>query len=184
MKIVSVNIGKKTIIQMKNKVVETGIIKKPVAGSIFLDYELVKGDTVSDRVYHGGSDKAVYGYGAQHYEFWQKDYENVRNNHGVFGENITFDTLDETSVRVGNLYQCGDVIIEATKPREPCFKLGLVFNNPSIVRDFWNSTKSGVYFKVIVRGEVKAGDEFILIKEFPKNPSIADVYEIKRNQNK
>lgn len=180
MKVVSVNIGKKTMIQMKDKIIETGIVKKPVMGYIFLDYENVKGDTVSDRVHHGGFDKAVYAYSQKHYGFWGKNYDIVNENYGLFGENITFDDLDETSVFIGNTYQCGEVIIEVTEPRQPCYKLGLIFNSQTIVKDFWNSTKSGVYFKVIQRGEVKVGDEFVLIKEEVNNPTIAEVYESKK----
>lgn len=182
MRVVSVNIGEQRIIQMKNKQVKTGIFKKPVDGAIFLDKELVKGDEVSDRVHHGGINKAVYGYSQQHYAYWNERYDFVKENFGLFGENITFDDLDETTIHVGNVYQCGDVIIEATEPRQPCYKLGLVFDTQKIVKEFWNTTMSGVYFKVLQTGEVKAGAVFELIKEAPDNPTIAEVYASKKGK--
>ena len=36
---------------------------------------------------------------------------------GVFGENLTLESLKETEVNVGNQYKVGEVILEATKPR-------------------------------------------------------------------
>ena len=176
MKIVSVNIGKKREVLLKGKIIETGIYKTQVNQAIFLDENHVKGDTIVDRVHHGGINQAVYGYSMKHYNFWQKKYDFVKTNFGLFGENITFDCLDETKIYVGNVYQCGEVVIEATEPRQPCFKLGLVFKTQKIVKEFWNSTKSGVYFKVLQKGSVQAGDEFVLVKEAKDNPTIAEVY--------
>lgn len=183
MKIVSVNLAQKTILQWKNRTVETGIFKKPVGHPIFLDLEKVKDDTVSDRRYHGGIEKAVYAYGQQHYTFWRERYPQVNGNFGLFGENLTIENLEEMEIHVGNQYACGEAIIEVTKPREPCYKLGLAFDNNQIIKDFWNSTKCGVYFKVIQTGNVSAGDALKLLKEMPNNPTIAEVYAEKRNAN-
>lgn len=182
MKIVSVNIGKRREVLLKGKTIETGIFKAQVNEAIFLDAHHVMGDTIVDRVHHGGINKAVYGYSVKHYSFWQKKYHFVQTNFGLFGENITFDCLDETKIYAGNVYQCGDVIIEATEPRQPCFKLGLVFKNQKVVKEFWNSNKSGVYFKVLQNGNVRAGDEFILVKEAKDNPTIAEIYSNYRNK--
>lgn len=176
MKVVSVNIGEKRMVPLGGKTIETGIFKTQVDGAIFLDAHHVKGDTIVDRVHHGGLNKAVYGYSLKHYSFWQNKYDFVKTNFGLFGENITFDCLDETKVHVGSVYQCGDVVIEATEPRQPCFKLGLVFKTQKIVKEFRNSTKSGVYFKVLQSGSVQSGDEFVLVKEVIGNPTIAEVY--------
>ena len=49
-----------------------------------------------------------------------------------------------------------------------------------ILKQFWNSTLCGVYFKVIQTGFVKAGDAFIQIKSCKENPTIADLYVAKR----
>ena len=179
MKVISVNIATKTIFNVNGKEVESGILKKSVSGPIYLDYENVAGDTVSDRKYHGGVNKAVYGYSYKHYEYWRSLYEFDIVNYGQFGENITFDDLDEREIKAGNIYQCGNVIIEATEPRYPCFKLGLVFNDNKIIKDFKESYRCGVYFKVIQRGEVVSGDVFKLVKENSHAPTIADIYKDK-----
>jgi len=59
-------------------------------------------------------------------------------------------------------------------------KLGLVFGTQKILNQFWNSTKSGIYFKVIQTGIVKSGDELILISEAKNTPTIAELYEDKK----
>lgn len=180
MKVVAVNIGKKKEINYKGKVIETGIFKFPVKTPIFLGEEDVKNDAVIDRRYHGGIDKAVYGYSENHYAYWRKLYPNLDWHFGMFGENLTISNLEETEINVGDQYKLGETIIEVTKPREPCMKLGLVFETQHILKQFWNSTKSGVYFKVLQTGNVTVNDELILIHKAENSPTIAEVYETKK----
>ena len=182
MKVVSVNIGERKKVQWRNKIIETGIYKYPVETPIFLDIEDVQKDNVVDRKYHGGVLQAVYAYGAQHYEAWKALYQHLDWNYGMFGENLTISNFDENSIHVGATYKLGDTIIEVTKPRQPCYKLGIRFNDPRIIKQFWNSTKSGVYFKIIERGNVTINDELELLEAKTENPTIAEVYTSKRIQ--
>lgn len=177
MKVVSTNLGKREVHQFKNKIAETGIFKYPTNNPIFLGLEDVENDAVVDRKYHGGIDQAVYAYSANHYEYWKKLYPHLDFNFGMFGENITITNLDETTLNVGDVYQLGTALVEVTKPREPCFKLIFRFQNEAIVQQFWNSTFSGVYFKILETGEVKKGDTMQLIKKENNKPTIAAVYE-------
>ncbi|HAE30280.1 MAG TPA: MOSC domain-containing protein [Flavobacteriales bacterium] len=177
LRVVSVNIGEKRTITFNNRTIETGIFKRPVEGSIFLDSEHVRGDTISDRKHHGGVDQAVYGYSAIHYSYWGKKYDLVNKNYGVFGENITFSELEESEIHLGNVYRCGDIRIQAAGPRIPCFKLGIVFKTQQIVKEFWQTTKCGVYFKVLTGGEVRSGDVFVLEKENTNQPTIAELFQ-------
>ena len=100
--------------------------------------------------------------------------------YGTFGENLTIKNLEETEICVGSVYQLGDAIIEVTKPRTPCMKLGIVFGTQQFLKQFWNTTKSGVYFKVLQLGKVEVGDELILIKKAENVPTIAKVYKSKK----
>ena len=180
MKVISVNIGERKQVQWRKKLIETGIFKYPVDKAIFLDIEDVKGDNIVDRQHHGGVDQAVYGYGEQHYKYWKSLYPNQDWNYGMFGENLTITNFDETTIHVGAVYQLGEAKIEVTKPRQPCMKLGVRFNNQKIVKDFWHSTKSGVYFKILNTGNVTIGDELVLLENKPENSTIAEVYTSKR----
>jgi len=180
MKVISVNLGARKTVQWRKKTIETGIYKYPVENPIFLDIEDVENDNVVDRKYHGGIQQAVYAYGEQHYNYWKGLYPYLDWNYGMFGENLTITNLDETNTHIGSVYQLGEAKIEVTKPREPCYKLGIRFNNPKIIKQFWNSTKSGIYFKIVETGYVAKNDELILLKKTYKNPTIAEVYESKR----
>ena len=180
MKVVSVNLGEKKAVNYNGKIIETGIFKYPVKTEIFLGKEDVENDAVIDRRYHGGIEKAVYAYSENHYNYWKELYPDIDWRYGIFGENLTITNLDETEIKVGNQYSLGEVVIEVTKPREPCMKLGLVFGTQTVLKQFWNSSKSGIYFKVISTGNVKTGDELVLVKEAFNTPSIAEVYETKK----
>ncbi len=180
MKVIAVNIGEKKVINYKGRAIETGIFKFPVKHPIFLDIENVKNDAVIDRRYHGGIDKAVYGYSENHYKYWKGLYPNLNWEYGMFGENLTISNLEETKIYVGSIYKLGEVTLEVTKPREPCMKLGIRFGTQKVLKQFWNNTKSGIYFKVLKTGNVKKGDELILHYKSESAPSIADVYKSKK----
>jgi len=180
MKVVSLNIGERKKVQWKNKVYETGIFKYPVDTPIFLDREDVKGDNVVNRIYHGGVLQAAYAYGEQHYDYWKKLYPNHDWNYGMFGENITITNLNEEEIHVGSIYQLGKATIEVTKPRQPCLKLGIRFNDVKIIKQFWHSSKSGLYFKILETGNVSKNDELILLENKPENMTIAELYASKR----
>ena len=182
MKVISVNIGERKVINYKGKIVETGIFKFPINHPIFLGKEDVENDAVIDRKYHGGIEKAVYGYSQNHYAFWKELYPNLDWNYGMLGENLTISNLEETQIFVGNTYKLGEALLEVTKPREPCYKLGIRFGTQDILKQFWNSTKSGIYFKVLQTGNVSVGDELILVSQAEHSKTIAEVYDTKKDK--
>lgn len=180
MKVVSLNIGEKRIINYKGRIIETGIFKYPVSHPLMLGFEDVKNDSVVDRRYHGGIDKAVYAYSEEHYAYWESLYPDLDWDYGMFGENITVSSLDETQINIGDTFKVGEAVIKVTKPREPCMKLGLRFGTQKVLKQFWNSTKSGIYFKVLKTGHIHKEDEFTLIRKETETPTIAEVYSSKR----
>ena len=143
---------------------------------MFLGVEEVRNDNVVDRRVHGGIEKAVYGYSSKHYKYFKKLHPNLDWNYGMFGENITFTDLNEEEIRVGNIYELGACKLKVTKPRQPCFKLGIRFGDPIIIKQFWESSMSGIYFKVLETGYIKINDELKLLKNSNNKPTIAEVY--------
>lgn len=180
MKITATCLGERKEINWKGKKVTTGIFKYPVNTPIFLGAEDVKGDVICDREHHGGEDQAVYGFSEKHYTYFKELYPNLEWSFGMFGENLTLTNLEETEIYVGDTFKVGETILEVTKPRQPCMKLGVRFNDMKVVKQFWNTTMSGVYFKVLQTGFVKTGDVFEQIKSCTENPTIADLYIAKR----
>lgn len=180
MKLISTNIGERKTVLWNDKKVETGIFKFSVDKPIFLGSEDVRDDNVIDRRFHGGINKAVYGYSYKHYDYFKKLHPDLDWQYGMFGENLTFSELDEEEITVGSVYEIGECIIQVTEPRQPCFKLGIRFESTEIISQFWNSTKSGVYFKVLHEGFVRSGDELLLLKKLNSTPTIAEVYGSKK----
>ena len=183
MKIISTNIAKPTTIEWQGQKVETGIYKYAVNNPFFLGFEDVVNDHVIDRRYHGGSDKACYLYSADHYPFWQNKYPNQDWKWGMFGENLTVSGLSESEIRIGDRFQIGDAVVQVTQPRQPCFKLGVRFGDQSVVSDFWMLPYPGVYVRVLLPGEVKSGDEIILLESNPKSLSVSQVFSIFHSNN-
>lgn len=177
MKIISTNIGEPTTIEWNGKKVQTGIYKYQVNEPIFLGNEDVEADNVMDRKHHGGVDKACYLYSADHYNYWKKFYPELEMPWGMFGENLTVEGLNEAEVNIGDTFQLGEAVVQVTQPRQPCYKLGVRFGNPKMVKMFVQSGFPGVYLRVLKNGNVKTGDEFILVEK--KNAlSIQKIFEL------
>jgi len=177
MKIISTNIGKTKIIQWNEKEVSTGIFKFSVDKPIHLGKEDVENDNVIDRKYHGGVDKACYLYSADHYKYWQNIYPGLEMPWGMFGENLTVEGLHEAEVNIGNIYKIGETVVQATQPRQPCFKLEFRFHDKQIIRKFISSGFAGVYVRVLEKGNIYAGDKMDLIEK-KDSLSIQKVFEL------
>lgn len=158
MKVISTNIGEPRTFVHRGEEVKTGIFKFPVEDGIYLGTEDVDNDHVIDRRYHGGTDKACYLYSADHYQYWQKLYPELELPWGMFGENLTVEGLHEAEVNIGDVFKIGEAIVQATQPRQPCFKLEFRFHDKLIVRKFVDSGFSGIYVRVLENGHVKAGE--------------------------
>lgn len=178
MKVLSTNIGKPQLIEWRGQQIETGIYKYPVDEPIFLGSEDVVADHVIDRRYHGGVDKACYLYSADHYSFWKNKYPEADFNWGMFGENITMSGLNESQIHIGDSFQLGEAVVQISQPRQPCFKLGVRFNDQKVVSDFWELPYPGIYLRIIKQGIVKNGDEMILLDRNIESLTVSQVFSI------
>jgi MOSC domain-containing protein YiiM len=172
MKLLSVNVSQPESIQINGDAVLTGINKQPQSKRIWLNKLNLFGDGQADLTVHGGEFQAVYSYPVEHYAHWQQVLGKAALPYGTFGENFTVSGLLETDVYVGDIFQVGGAVIQATMPRIPCFKLANKLDNTAIISDFLWSGFSGFYHKVIEEGEVGAGDEITLIERDKDSISI------------
>ena len=85
--------------------------------------------------------------------------------------------LNEAEVFIGDIFQIGDAVVQATQPRQPCYKLGIRFGNPFVVKQFVESGFPGVYFRVLKNGDVKTGDKMELLEQ-KDSVSIQKVFEL------
>ncbi len=175
MRVVSTNIGEPVTISWRGKEVKTGIYKYPVEKPIFLGKEDVENDHVVDRRVHGGVDKACYLYGVENYPYWKEKYPQLDWNFGMFGENLTIEGFSENQVKIGSIYKLGTALVQISRPRQPCYKLGVRFEDPTIIKQFIDSKLSGVYVRVLEPGSVSTNDIMILEKEHVNGITIKEL---------
>lgn len=178
MKLISLNVGIPRQVTYKSELVTTGIFKEPIHHRTILRKLNLDGDKQADLTVHGGLNKAVYSYPAEHYGYWQKELPGMYLSWGMFGENFTTEGLFEDNVNIGDQFQIGSAIVIATQPRMPCYKLGVKFGRMDIVKRFLASGLTGIYFKVLQEGEVGAGDVIKLIRRDDNNVTVKDVIRI------
>lgn len=169
MKVISTNIGKAKTFMWNGKEEKTGIFKYPVYEPLLLEKTDVAKDIVINRKHHGGEHKACYLFASDNYQHWKSLYPELDWDWGMFGENLTIEGLDESVIRIGDIYRIGTALVQVSQPREPCYKLGVRFNNQAILKQFVEHARPGTYIRVLENGEVKIGDE-ILLMEQSKNP--------------
>lgn len=159
--LISIQLGRLKNITFNGKKIKTGIFKDTVKHPVLVKFLGIKDDYIADLKNHGGYDMALYAYGMNSYDKWKI----LRDDHefipGKFGENFTFDILDEEKVFVGDIFNLGNCILQACQPRIPCYKLGAKFNDRSIIKDFNSNLMPGIYFRVLKEGIVKKEDMLI-----------------------
>jgi MOSC domain-containing protein YiiM len=177
-KVISLNVGMPRTVYFHGQALTTGIFKEPVRGRINLRKLNLDGDKQADLTVHGGPDKAVYAYPAEHYHYWKKRLPNMKLPWGMFGENFTTEGLLEDQVNIGDIFRVGSGEVVATQPRMPCYKLGVKFGGMDIVKKFMDSKLPGIYFRVLKEGEVEAGDAIELISRDTNNVTVKDIVRL------
>ena len=174
-KIVSLNVGLPRRVVFNGQVVTTGIFKEPTDGHVMVRRLNLDGDKQADLTVHGGVDKAVYSYAAEHYDYWRGELPSMNLPWGMFGENLTTQGLLEDNVNIGDTLQVGSAKLMVTQPRMPCYKLGVRFGRMDIVRRFMASGRPGIYCKVLEEGEIVKGDKINIISKDKNNITVIDI---------
>ncbi len=175
MQLLSLNTSLPQDIAWRGTTVRTSIFKQPVAGPVQVHAEHLAGDGQADLRVHGGRDKAVYAYPQEHWAYWRQYLAAAQLVPGAFGENLTTTGLLEANVRVGDCFQIGTAVLLAVQPRRPCVKLGIRLGRPSVVREFEQARRSGIYFRVQQEGIMQAGDAITLLQPSPYPVTIQDM---------
>jgi len=183
MRLAAVSVGQPRMIQTPRGGILTSIFKEPAPGRRKVVRHNVEGDRQADLTVHGGPRKAIYAYAAEHYSYWTKTLPQSPLPFGMFGENLTVEGLLETDIHIGDLVEIGTARLRVTQPRMPCFKLALRFDRADMVKLFWKSGLSGVYFSVEQEGEIEAGDEVRALERHAGKVSIADVVSLYKGES-
>ena len=74
---------------------------------------------------------------------------------------------------VGERWRVGSVELEVCQPRLPCFKLGIRFEDPRMVRRFGQASRPGAYLRIVTEGELGAGDAVEVLSRPEHGVSVA-----------
>jgi MOSC domain-containing protein YiiM len=182
LKILSIQVGLPKTVLFRGKRIDTGIFKSPVSGPVYVRATNLDGDRQADLSVHGGSDKAVYAYSMDAYPWWRVERPQDRFDFGAFGENLSIDALPEDRLFIGDTFEVGEAVIQITQPRFPCYKLGVKFNDPAILKSFMESQRPGVYFRVLKEGAIRAGQELTLLSRESVLLSVAELFTLQHSQ--
>ena len=175
MKVVAISVGRPREVQWRGRKVQTSIFKTPVSHRVQVKRDNIEGDQQSDLSVHGGLEKAVYAYPAEHYTYWRRELPDAELPWGAFGENFTTEGLLEDEVWIGDRYRVGSVELVVTQPRMPCYKLAIRFEQTEMVKRFLQSRRSGFYLAVEREGEVGAGDAIERFARDERRLTVAEV---------
>ncbi|MFH8838926.1 MOSC domain-containing protein [Streptomyces sp. NPDC017868] len=173
MTLLSVNVGRARAVEYTDAASGmTGIDKRPVEGPVRIEApgapgvgaSGVAGDTVCDLRFHGGDDRAAYAFAREDMDLWERELGRELAN-GSFGENLTTLGLDVNGALVGERWRIGgDVVLEVTGGRIPCRTFAGFVEEKGWVKRFTQSEAGpGALLRVIVPGEVRAGDPITVL---------------------
>ena len=142
----------------------------------------IKGDEQADLSVHGGIEKAIYVYPAEHYAFWnellsRETKKSTALKHGAIGENFTIEGLLESEVFVGDTLLIGNLEFVVVKLREPCFKFNAALGYKAATKAMVQSGFCGWYLRVLKTGTLAAGEQISVI------PGTRDTSIAQQNRN-
>jgi MOSC domain-containing protein YiiM len=185
-KLLSLQTGPARRVRLAGRSLLTAMVKRPVLGPVAVGPLGLMGDEQADLSVHGGLEKAVYAYPAEHYGFWQQARREAgvaeiddSLPHGSLAENLTLCGLLESQVWVGDLLQFPDCVLEVASPREPCHKFNASMGFPRAARRMAETGFCGFYLRVRTPGSLSAGQSFELLPG-PRSVSIAELFRAKR----
>jgi MOSC domain-containing protein YiiM len=176
-KLLSVNVGKPRGFEFRGTSAKSAIWKTPVSGRVAVRGVNLDGDDQADREVHGGFDKAVYAYAIEDTRWWQQELGRPLA-FGEFGENLTTEGIDVSGAVVGEHWQIGTAVLEVSEPRMPCWRLGVRMNDPLFPSRFTDAMRPGSYLRIVVEGNLGAGDEIRILSRPDHGLTVRDVCRI------
>jgi MOSC domain-containing protein YiiM len=182
-RVLAVNVGTPTVlVERRGKSILSGIRKHRLPdGPIVVRETNIEGDGQADLVNHGGPDKAVYVYPSEHLPLWLAEI-GYEGGDSPFGENLTISGMLEDEARIGDIWQWGDVRLQVSQPRWPCFKLALRSGYPEMIKLLVDSNRSGWYMRVLQPGTTSVEAPIELIEADPAGITVREAFRASINR--
>jgi len=176
-KVLLVNVGGIRKFEYHGQPAVSAIWKSPASGRIVARGVNLDGDRQADLEAHGGFDKAVYAYAVEDERWWEREIGRPLS-YGQFGENLTTEGIEVNDAFVGERWRIGSALFEVSEPRIPCWRLGVRMDDEMFPRRFSKAMRPGTYLRIIVEGDVGAGDEIFVAERPDHRLTIRDVFRI------
>jgi MOSC domain-containing protein YiiM len=152
----------------------TGIFKRPLTDAARLTPLGLDVDHQADRRYHGGADKALNHFPAEHYSRLARYAPEQAQLFvpGSIGENISSTGLLETEARIGDIYSLGTCRIQISGPRTPCWKINHRYRHDALVKFIHDGRTTGWYYRVLEEGIVEPRVPLTLLERDANAPTI------------
>lgn len=157
----------------------TGIYKTLIDSAVELGPEGFAGDQQADRRVHGGPEKAVHLYPAQHYARLATRFPEASAalQPGSLGENLSCADLVESDVCIGDIWRLGETRLQVCQPRNPCWKIDERFACEGMAQFIAEHRLTGWYWRVLTPGFVHPTDELAL-ESSAFGPSLAAAMQL------
>ena len=156
--ILSLNSGLPAVLEWQGKRSNSSMLRHPIEGPLVVHKLHIEGNSFGAPHIHGLEHAVLYAYGMKSALTFTQLLERKTYEPGSVGENLTLDDLDETEVSVGDIFQMGEVVAQATSPRVPCGKVNLRMQHPEGQKAMQMCGRSGVYFRILQPGKVFKSD--------------------------
>jgi MOSC domain-containing protein YiiM len=171
LRLISVQVGQPRTMEFDGQEWTSAIYKAAVAERLLLSRRNLAGDRQANRKVHGGPEKAVCCFPAEHYSFWRAELgRGAEFGYGAFGENFTVSGMTEERVCIGDVYAVGTARVQVCQPRMPCVNLARKWNYEPMPKRMQQVGHTGYYLRVLQEGEVGAGDAVTLLER--PNPEV------------
>ena len=146
-------------------------IDKQNIDEVYLTKQGFEGDDVADKKHHGGPDRAVCFYSAEHYVQWEEELGKPLPK-AAFGENLTVTNMLEADVCIGDIFKIGDAIIQITQGRIPCITINYYTESDLLLKRLIETGYTGFLARVLKEGKISATSKIELVERHPARLSV------------
>jgi MOSC domain-containing protein YiiM len=175
--VLAVHVGKVAELPYRDRTIRSALVKEEVVRPVGVTPLGLHGDEQGDRVKHGGPDKALCLFPAEHYAHYESQLGR-RLERPAFGENLTAWGLREDNVCIGDLLSIGTTLCEVSLPRNPCFRVGARHGTKDFVLWMEDSGLTGFYLRVLRIGQIVASGRVELAHRPHPHATVAEANRV------
>ena len=184
MRIHSIQVGKPVTIpstgtdQWWDKPWSATCFKHRVSDPQWLAYTGFSEDGQTPARIHGCIDKAVSTYSLEHYASWKTVIGKDPLEPGAFGENLTLEGMTEERVRIGDIFQIGEAVVQVSQPCVLDDEISLRWKVKNLTEKINVTGFTGFHFRVLWHGYISEASNITRLERGHEEWTIAQCNQI------